>query len=89
MSKLSQDKIKKIKEEIISLLYSNNLKAMFTNELANHLIRDEEFVKRILLELKKEGLIQEVDKSKKGAEYRRWRRWTLSKNTLEAYKTLS
>lgn len=86
MSKLSPDKIKKIKEEIISLLYNNALKAMFTNEIASHLIRDEEFIKTILKELKKEGLVQEVEKSQKGKEYLRWRRWALSKSTFEAYK---
>lgn len=88
MSKLSQDKINKIKEEIISLLYNNSLKPMFTNEVANHLIRDEEFTKRILLELKKESIVKEVIKSQKGTTYRRWRRWALSKKTYEAYNTL-
>lgn len=88
MSKLSQEKIKKIKEEIISLLYTNNLKPMFTNEVANHLIRDEEFIKRILLELKKEELVKEVKKSQKGSEYQRWRRWALTNKTYEAYNKL-
>lgn len=88
MSKLSQDKINKIKEEIISLLYNNNLKPMFTNEIANHLIRDEEFIKRILLELKKEHIIKEVIKSQKGTIYRRWRRWALSQKTYDAYNNL-
>ncbi len=88
MSKLSQNKINKIKEEIISLLYNNNLKPMFTNEIANHLIRDEEFIKRILLELKKEGIIKEVIKSHKGTTYRRWRRWALFQKTYDAYNKL-
>lgn len=88
MSKLSEEKIKKIKEEILSLLYTNNLKPMFTNEIAKHLIRDEEFIKRILLELKKEDLVREIKKSQKGAKYRRWRRWALSKKAYEAYDTL-
>ena len=88
MSKLSQTKINKIKEEIVSLLYNSNLKPMFTNEVASHLIRDEEFIKKILLKLKKEGLINEVNKSQKGNEYRRWRRWALTNKTYEAYNKL-
>lgn len=88
MSKLSQDKINKIKEEIISLLYNNNLKPMFTNEVANPLIRDEEFIKRILLELKKEGIIKEIIKSQKGTTYHRWRRWALTQKTYDAYNNL-
>jgi predicted transcriptional regulator len=89
MSKLSQEKIKKIKEEILSLLYNNNLKPMFTNEVAEHLIRDEEFIKNILLDLKKEGIVTEVSKSQKGQEYRRWRRWALSKKIYGTYNNLS
>ena len=88
MSKLSEDNIKKIKEEILSLLYHNNLKAMFTNSISQELIRDEEFVKRLLLELKNEDLVIEVKKSHKGAEYSRRRRWQLSPKALEAYKGL-
>ena len=88
MSKLSEDKIKRLKEEILSLLYHNNLKAMFTNSVSHELIRDEEFIKRLLLELKKEELVIEIRKSHKGHEYSRRRRWQLSKKALEAYKGL-
>ncbi len=88
MSKLSEKKIKKIKEEILSLLFSNNLKPMFTSEIAYNLIRDEEFIKKLLFELKKERLIIEIDKSPKGHKYSKWRRWTLNSQTYKAYKQL-
>lgn len=88
MTKLSNEKTQKIKEEILSILYHNTLKAMFTNSIAQELIRDEEFTKKLLLELKKEGLIDEIKRSKEGYEYCKWRRWKLSSKALEAYKNL-
>lgn len=88
MSKLSVQKIKKLKEEILTLLYHNDLKAMFTNEIASSIIRDEEFIKRLLTELKNDNLVIEVSKSKKGYEYSKWRRWSLSSKAREAYKQL-
>lgn len=88
MSKLSSKKIKKLKEEILTLLYHNDLKAIFTNEIASSLIRDEEFIKKLLTELKNDNLVLEVSKSKEGHEYSKWRRWTLSQKTREAYKQL-
>jgi predicted transcriptional regulator len=88
MSKLSDNKIKKLKEEILTLLYHNDLKAMFTNEIASSLIRDEEFIKKLLLELKNDNLVIEVTKSKNGYEYTKWKRWSLSPKAREAYKQL-
>ncbi len=88
MSKLSLNKIKKLKEEILTLLYHNDLKAMFTNEIASSLIRDEEFIKKLLSELKNDGLVVEISKSKEGYEYAKWRRWSLSHKAREAYKQL-
>lgn len=89
MSKVSQKTIDRIKEEILSLLYHNSPVALFTNKIANELIRDEEFIKRLLLELKEQDLVKEVKKSKNGKEYRRRRRWNLSQKAFEAYKGLS
>lgn len=88
MSKLSETKVRMIKEEILSLLYSKSPKPLFTNEIAKHLIRDEEFIKRLLIELKKNNLVKEVNKSANGYKYIRWRRWTLSSKAYTAYKTL-
>lgn len=88
MTRLSKEKTQKIKEEILSIIYHNSPKAMFTNSIAQELIRDEEFTKRLLLELKREGLVNEIKKSKEGYEYCKWRRWKLSQKTQEAYKNL-
>jgi len=85
MSKLSEDKIKKIKEQILVELFHQGLKPLFTSEVASLLVRDEEFIKRLLLDLKKDNLVREIDKSSEGHKYAKWRRWQL---TDKAYKAM-
>lgn len=89
MSKLSQDKIKKIKEQILAELYHQGLKPLFTAEIASSIIRDEEFVKELLSQLKKDNLVQEISKSSKGYSYSKWRRWQLTARAYEAIQKLS
>ncbi len=76
--KLSEDKIKKISEQIINLLYLNAPKSLFTSHIAKELARDEEFIKKLLFDLKKKGIVVEVKKNPKGKEYFRRKRWKLS-----------
>ncbi len=89
MSKLSEDKIKKIKEQILTELYHQGLKPLFTAEIADLLVRDEEFVKRLLSQLKKKGLVKEITKSSEGYSYSKWRRWQLTDSAYEAIGKLS
>ncbi len=89
MSKLSEDKLKKIKEQILMELYQKGLKPLFTAELASLLVRDEEFVKRLLSQLKKDGLVKEISKSTAGKDYFKWRRWQLTDRAYEAIQKLS
>lgn len=89
MSKLSEDKLKKIKEQILMELYHQGLKPLFTAELASILVRDEEFVKRLLSQLKKDGLVKEISKSAIGKDYFKWRRWQLTDRAFEAIQKLS
>jgi len=84
MSKLSEEKVKKIKEQVLVELYHQGLKPLFTSEIASLLVRDEEFVKKLLLELKKDGLVVEIDKSASGNKYSKWRRWRLSDKAHKA-----
>lgn len=88
MSRISEAKKERIKEDILSFLYENNPKAMFTKEVADAIIRDEEFTKKLLLELKKSGLIKEIDISEKGKKFLVRRRWQLSKGAFDAYTRL-
>ena len=48
MSRLSKDKIKKIKEHILSVIYDNHFQPLYTSNIAEEMIRDEEFILRLL-----------------------------------------
>jgi predicted transcriptional regulator len=56
---------------------------MYTNEIAVELRRDKEFVKSLLLEMHKEGYVEEVSKNKKGHSYQTRKRWRIPKQVLE------
>ena len=86
MSKISEEKVKKIKEQVLTELFHQGLKPLFTSEIATLLVRDEEFIKRLLLELKKDGLIKEIKKSAQGYNYSKWRRWQLTDDAYNALK---
>ncbi len=84
--KISQKKREKISEQILALLYSKSPKALFTSQIAQEIARDEEFTKKILLELKNKKLIIEIKKNPKGIQYIRRSRWRLSDEAYKAYK---
>jgi hypothetical protein len=84
--KISNQKREKIYEQILALLYSVSPKALFTLNIAIEIARDEEFVKTLLLELKKKDLIVEIKKNPKGLPYLKRSRWKLTDNIYQAYK---
>ena len=86
MSKISQEKEARIKEEILSLLFHSSPHALYTVFISKDIVRDEEFVKRLLLELEKAGLVTAVRKSPKGKDYSRRLRWRLTERAYQAYK---
>lgn len=61
---------------------------MFTSEISEQLARDEEFMKKLLLELEKDNLIVSVKKNNHGILYLRRIRWQLTNNTFKAYQTV-
>lgn len=87
--KLSKEKTDKIKESILSILYRNAPKAMFTVDIASDLIRDEEFTKKLLLELEKNNFVIPVKKNSEGITYLKRIRWRLSSKIYEAYSKLN
>lgn len=89
MVKLSITKREKIKEYILSILYHNSPNALFGAEISREVIRDEEFVKSLLSELEKNGLVTSVNKNPKGKEYIRRLRWRLTNEAFKAYKDAS
>lgn len=84
--RISKEKIDKIKEEVLSVLFRNSPKAMFTAEVANNMARDEEFIKRLLLEMEESKLLAAVKKNANGINYTRRMRWRLTTATFQAYQ---
>jgi predicted transcriptional regulator with HTH domain len=83
---ISKEKKEKISEQILAYLYSVNPKAVFTSSIAKEIARDEEFIKNLLLILKKDKLIIEIKKNPKGINYLKRSRWKLSDEVYKAYK---
>ena len=84
--KISTQKKERISEQILAHLYSINPKPSFTSHIARDLARDEEFTKKLLLDLKKKKLITEVKKNPKGTNYLKRSRWKLTDRAYEVYK---
>ena len=84
--KISDKKREKISEQILAFLFSVSPKPTFTSHIAQEIARDEEFVKKLLLELKSKKLIIEIKKNPEGIDYVRRSRWRLSDSTYQAYK---
>ena len=87
MVRLSKKTIRFLKDDIISILYDKPLIARFTNEIALELRRDNEFTKKLLLELKKEGFVEEINKNKKGQNYLARTKWRIPPKILKAYES--
>jgi DNA-binding IscR family transcriptional regulator len=84
--KISKGKRDKISEQILAHLYSLNPKPLFPAHIAREIARDEEFVKTLLQELKKKGLVIEIKRNPKGKPYLRRSRWRLSDPAYQSYK---
>jgi hypothetical protein len=83
---ISKEKKEKISDQILAYLYSTNPKPLFTFYIAKEIARDEEFVKKLLIELKKKDFIVEVTKNPQGKEYTKRSRWKLSDKVYLLYK---
>ncbi|QQG39160.1 MAG: hypothetical protein HYS32_01755 [Candidatus Woesearchaeota archaeon] len=88
MSKISEEKITKIKEEILSVLYEKSPKALFTKNIADLVIRDITFTQKLLLELEKKNLVSQVSKNSKGQDYLARKRWKLNPKVYSTYQKL-
>lgn len=86
--KLSNQKKDKISEQILSFLYSSFPKPVFISHIAAEIARDEEFVKNLLVNLKKKNLVAEIKKNPSGLDYKRRSRWKLSDFVYEKYKSI-
>lgn len=87
--KISEEKKRKISEQILAFLYSSNPRPLFTAHIAKEIARDEEFIKKIMENLKKENLVLKINKNPTGKEYKRRTRWKLTDAAYQAYKKAS
>lgn len=83
---ISKEKKEKISEQILAHLYLTNPKPLFTFHIAREMARDEEFIKKLLKDLKKQGFVIEIKKNPKGKEYTKRSRWKLSEKAYLFYK---
>ena len=88
MSKISKEKQGKIMSDIVDVLYDNSPQAIFTADISKSIGRDEEFVKKLLQDMREKGLIVSVVMNPQGKLYTRRMRWRLSALTYESYKNL-
>jgi predicted transcriptional regulator with HTH domain len=86
MPSISKEKRERIQEQIISFLYSSFPKQIFTSDISQELARDEEFIKKLLLDLEKKQLVTRISKNSNGDEYLRRIRWRISNQAYEIYK---
>jgi len=84
--KISEQKKNKILEQILAFLYSISPKPIFTAHLAREIARDEEYIKKLLLELKIKKLVVQITKNPQGKEYIQRLRWKLSNEAFKFFK---
>jgi len=85
--RLSQDKKNRIIEQVLSFLYSSFPEQPFTAEIAREVARDEEFIKKILFELREKGFVVSVMKNKEGEPFTRRLKWKLSSRVYDVYRS--
>ena len=85
--KISAKKREKISEQILMTLFTQSPKPLFTSKVAEELARDEEFIKKLLQDLKQKKLKNKIKKNPKGTPYKRRTRWKLSTTTYQAYSS--
>jgi predicted transcriptional regulator len=84
--KISKQKKEKISEQILEVLFLKSPQPLFTSIIAREIARDEEFIKKILEELKEKNLIIKISKNPQGKPYLRRSRWKLSDTVYKHYK---
>ena len=83
--RISDQKKEKIVEQILHFLYQSFPKNPFTAEIAREIARDEEFVKKLLLELKEKNIVVAIRKNKEGIVFSRKIKWKLSSRVYDLY----
>jgi hypothetical protein len=85
MVRISKEKADTIKTNIMGHLFQNFPKQLFTAEISKLEARDEEFIKKLLFELKDQNLVLAIKKNEKGKDFIRRIRWQLTSPAYQAY----
>jgi len=83
--RISQEKKDRITEQILSFLYEVFPEQPFTARIAKEIARDEEFIKKLLFELKEKNIIITIKKNKKGEPFSRRLKWRLTSQVYDIY----
>jgi hypothetical protein len=85
--RLSKEKKDRIIEQILSYLYGSFPKTPFTAQIAREIARDEEFVKKLLFELKEKNLVVSIKRNDEGEIFTKRNKWRLTNEVYEIYKS--
>ncbi len=85
MSKISLEKEARIKEEILRILYDSYPKFYYTSSISYEVLRNNEFVLRLMNEMMKGGLVSFI--CERGGRGMR-KKWCLKNDVFEKYKEL-
>ena len=83
--RISNQKREKICEQILAHLYTISPKSIFTSDIAKEIARDEEFIKKLLIEMRDKKILTEIKKNSQGNLYLRRSRWRLSDSAYTSY----
>jgi len=85
VSKIGKEKEGRIKEEILRFLYDEYPSFHYTSGIAYEMLRDNEFVLRLMKEMLKDGIVSSFDdKGGRGAR----KKWKLREEVFSKYKEL-
>lgn len=82
MSKISKNSRERLSQEVLRILFENTLKPMSTKDIADELIRDDEFILQLLKELHHHKIVKILP------NYTRRKYWTMTPEAYAEYKKL-
>lgn len=85
MTKIGEEKKKVIFDQILSYLYEDPLKLKFTSDIAKGVGRDEEYILKLLNEMKEKNWVKMINRSSKGGIYVFRRRWRITDGLLRIF----
>jgi hypothetical protein len=83
--RISQEKTNKIIEQILHYLFQSFPNNPFTAEIAREIARDEEYIKKLLLDLKDKNIVVAIRRDNKGNPFSRKIKWKLTNKIYDLY----